>query len=89
MKKSLGVGSVRKDKLGMAHFLVRDTKSLIQVILPIFDSFPLLTSKEFSYIQFKNCLHISKDSSLTMDEKFALIEKEKKNKCPETFIPSR
>ncbi len=89
IKKNLGVGSVVEDKDGMAHFLVRDIKSLTNIILPIFDNNPLLTSKEFSYIQFKNCLAIINNNSLTQDEKITFIDKEKAHKCPDTYIPSK
>jgi len=89
MKKILGVGSVITDKAGMAHYLVRDTKTLKEVIIPLFDSFPLLTTKEFSYNQFKTCLDIANDITLDQETKIILIKKEKSNKCPEDFIPSK
>jgi len=89
IKKNLGVGSVVEDKDGMAHFLVRDKTTLIKIVLPIFDRNPLLTRKEFSYIQFKKCLAISGSSALTQEDKIHLIEEEKAKKCPDTFIPSK
>lgn len=89
IKKNLGVGSVVEDKDNMAHFLVRDIESLTNIIIPIFDRNPLLTSKEFSYKKFKKCLTIVKDNSLNIIEKITLIEKENSYKCPDTFIPSK
>jgi hypothetical protein len=89
IKKNLGVGSVVKDKDGMAHYLVRDIDTLINFIVPIFDKNPLLTSKEFSFLQFKKCLAIFKDSSLTLENKITLIEEIQSNKCPDYFIPSK
>lgn len=88
IKKNLGVGSVVEDKRGMAHFLIRNKKDLIETIIPIFDKFPLLTSKEFSYQQFKKCLNISNDISLSSIEQISLIKKEKSIKCPNNYIPS-
>lgn len=57
IKKQLGVGSVKSEQ-GMAHFLIRDKKSLETVLIPIFDKYLLLTSKEFSYKKFRLCLEI-------------------------------
>jgi hypothetical protein len=56
MKKNLGVGSVREDKRGMAHYLIRDRESIKRVLIPLFDENTLLTSKEDSYKKFKQCL---------------------------------
>jgi len=58
MKKLLGVGKVRKDKYGMAHLLIRDKKSLENVIIPLFESFPLKTDKIYSFKKFKKSLSI-------------------------------
>jgi len=88
MKKNLNVGQVTEDSLGMAHYLVRDIKSLESTIIPIFDKITLLTSKEFSFLQFKNCLAIVKDPSLSRESKINNLLLEKQNKCPDSYVSS-
>lgn len=73
MKKKLGVGSIRTDKLGMSHFIVRDQKGLKNVILPLFDKYELQTNKRNSYNRFKKCFLIWTDSSKTQVEKIIEI----------------
>ena len=73
MKKSLGVGVVREDKRGMAHFLIRDKVILKNIIIPLFDKNFLLTSKEYNYQQFKRCIEISDSTTLTQEQKINRI----------------
>ncbi len=82
MKKNLGVGTVREDKRGMAHFLVRDKETIKKVIIPLFDKNILLTSKEYNYLKFKHCIEISDNSTLTQEQKIFLI-----NEINSTTIP--
>lgn len=49
----LGVGEVRVASDGMAEFRIRDTKLLLEHIIPLFDQHRLLTSKCFNYSLFK------------------------------------
>jgi hypothetical protein len=54
IKKMLGVGNVNVDKkrgmaVAVAVFRIRDLKILSLLIFPIFDSFPLLTTKKVYY----------------------------------------
>lgn len=56
-----------------AEYRVRNIEHIIQYILPIFDTFPLLTSKYFHYIKFKQAILIINDSSLTKEQKHILI----------------
>lgn len=46
IKNLLRVGKVYTDK-NVAHFLIRDRQFIDSIMLPIFDEFPLLTSKLF------------------------------------------
>jgi len=57
IKKQLGVGSVTKDNT-KGQFFIRDRKMIESVLLPIFDKYPLLTSKYFDYLRFKQALYI-------------------------------
>jgi hypothetical protein len=88
MKKFLGVGVVREDKGGMAHFLVRDKETIKKVIIPLFDKNILLTSKEYNYIQFKRCIEISDDSTLTQEQKILLMNETLSIIIPENFKSS-
>ena len=51
VKSMLGYGSVsRSSKQSWGNFRITDRKVLNQVIFPIFDKYPLLTSKHFNYL---------------------------------------
>jgi hypothetical protein len=71
IKSMLGVGSVSATdaKDNTAHYRVRNIQHIIQYILPIFDTYPLLTSKYFNYEIFKKAILIMNDSSLSNQEK--------------------
>lgn len=74
VKSQLGVGSVNIDTNNLkAYFRIRDRKPIGSVILPIFDKYPLLTSKYYSYYKFKEAYHILENNSLTRQEKDRLL----------------
>ena len=52
IKRQLGVSTVTKDKT-KGQILIRDRKKIAKFIIPIFDKYPLLTSKQFNYEKFK------------------------------------
>jgi hypothetical protein len=56
IKKLLYYGSITKENETMLQYKIRDTNILKQVILPIFDNYPLHTSKQFSYLLWKDAL---------------------------------
>lgn len=56
IKKQLGHGSITKASDTVIQYRIRNTKVLKEVILPIFDSYPLHSSKYFSYIKWKTAL---------------------------------
>lgn len=68
-----------------AEYRVGNIKHIIQYILPIFDSFPLLTSKHFHYTKFKQAILIINDSSLTKEQKHILISASKKTIMPSDY----
>lgn len=54
IKNQLGVGSVHIDSnCDKGDFRIRDRKTIGSIILPIFDKYPLLTSKYFSALATK------------------------------------
>jgi len=74
IKKELNYGSLYIEKEGtIANFRIRDLKVLESIIFPIFDKYPLLTSKHFNYIKFKQAHAILSNNSLTLLEKDTLI----------------
>lgn len=74
IKSYLGVGSVTFDnKTNIASYLIRDKKYLLNIIIPIFDEYPLLTTKRYNYLKFKECLLISNNNLLTQNEKLLQI----------------
>jgi hypothetical protein len=80
IKSQLGVGNINKEtKTNMINYRIRDRKKLTEVIFPIFDKYPLLTSKYFNYLKFKEASRILEDTSLTKSQKdnlmFDLIQK--------------
>ena len=75
IKSKLGVGSVSvpDSKDNTAEFRIRNYQHIIQYILPIFDKYPLLTSKHFHYNLFKEAILIMANPSLSKEQKNKLI----------------
>ena len=87
IKTQLGFGSVSvgSDKL-KADFRIRDRKTIGSVILPIFDKYPLLTSKYYSYSKFKEAYNILENSNLTTQEKDKLLLALISRNMPDNYI---
>lgn len=76
IKSNLKVGSVFVDeKNKQAVFRVRNKTHILKHIIPLFDAFPLLTSKHFKYSVFKEALLISINDKLSIKEKNIAIIK--------------
>lgn len=87
IKSNLGYGGVSKyEKNKVAHFRISDRKVLASQIFPIFDKFPLRTSKYFNYLRFKKAHQILENSQLTIEEKNNLINLLLKEKLPTNYI---
>lgn len=72
IKSKLGYGSVTVYGK-FAQFRIRDRKTLKNVIFPIFEKYPLLTSKAFHYIKFKEAYSILENKNTTLLEKEKLL----------------
>lgn len=70
----------------MAHFRIRDRKVLESVIFPIFDKYPLLTSKQFNYLKLKEAFLILSLPTLSNSEKDTLLENIVNRELPVDYI---
>jgi hypothetical protein len=70
----------------MTSYHIYDIKILKNIIFPIFDKYPLLTSKHFYYINFKKALDILEDSTLLQTKKNDLIENLINQELPKNYI---
>lgn len=88
IKKILNYGevSVPKDKFNGAEFRIRDQKILLQVIIPIFDKYPLLTNKQFNYEIFREALLINTNKQLSISDKNIKLLKLKCIVKPDNYI---
>ena len=68
IKKELGVGSVTRDGTKGQYF-IRDRKLIESILVPIFDKYPLLTTKYFDYIKFKKALSILNNVNMNKEDK--------------------
>jgi hypothetical protein len=87
IKNQLGVGSVHIDSnCDKEDFRIRDRKTIGSIILPIFDKYPLLTSKYFSYQKFKEAYEILENPNLSTKEKDSLLLKLQSKQIPTDYI---
>jgi len=85
VKKELGVGSITKDGTKGQYF-IRDRKLIESIIIPIFDKYPLLTTKYFDYLKFKKALLILNDVNLSIPDKNAKLMNIKNSKVEANYI---
>jgi len=83
----LGVGQVAVSGTD-AEFRIRDKKAIVEHILPIFDKYPLLTSKHFNYTLFKQAALIITDSTLSKQQKDEALLALKNTTIPADYISS-
>ena len=80
IKSQLSVGTINiETKTKTVNYWIRDRNKLAEVVFPIFDNYPLLTSKYFNYLNFKEAYNILEDTNLTKIKRdelmFNLIKK--------------
>jgi hypothetical protein len=87
IKSNLGYGSVTKHNAQkMAQLRITDRKVLNNIIFPIFDKYPLLTSKYFNYLNFKEAYNILERKDLSTLEKNKLILEIKNKALPNKYV---
>jgi len=70
------VGNVSEEKnSNMAQYSVYSREKLKRYIIPIFNKYPLLTSKYFNYKKFIEAFNILENINLSYKEKNELIDK--------------
>lgn len=87
IKKELGVGSVTKDN-NKGQFFIRDRKHIENIILPIFNKYPLLTSKYFDYVRFKKALYILNKDNIDKEQKYKELMVLKNSKKGDNYLSS-
>lgn len=85
IKKNIGFGSITKDN-NKGQFFIRDRKIIENVLLPIFDKYPLLTSKYFNYLKFKQALYILNNINLINQDKYKKLFVLKQELMPKNYI---
>lgn len=85
IKENLGIGTINIDK-NIVSYLIRDKKDLINIVIPIFDKYPLLTSKRFNYLKFKECLIISNNNMIHQVDKINIINNIKNKSINENYM---
>lgn len=86
IKKTLGVGSITKDGKNLVQYRITDTAVLKKVIVPIFDSYVLHTTKHYSYSLWKESLL---GDSVIRDLNKSLFKTVYDYKSPNCFKPSK
>jgi len=70
----------------MADYKLSKLDKIYQVLFPIFDKYPLLTSKNFDYMKFKKAYQIMTDSNIDEKEKDNLLLTLKSKNKPKNYI---
>ena len=87
IKSKLGYGNISNRSSGKsADFRITDRKILKEVIFPIFDKYPLLTSKYFNYERFKKAHAILENKNLNRAMKNKMIDELRVNQIPSDYV---
>lgn len=87
-KQQLGCGKVSSTKDGMSHYTIRKKEHLQSILIPIFFKNKLLTSKEYSFLNFCECLNIAEKKHISQIEKINEILKIKNKIIAHDYIAS-
>ena len=72
IKNYLKIGSINYTN-NIVIYLINNNNDLLNIILPMFDKYKLLTSKRFNYLLFKKCLLINNNNNFNQLLKINLI----------------
>lgn len=86
IKKQLGHGSINFDNSGNADLRIRDLKTIRCILIPIFEQYPLISSKHFNYIRFRTALEILENKSLSIDTRNDLLDKLRLQSLPMDYV---
>lgn len=76
IKKNLQYGSVNtKSGKNMAEFRIRDRKTLLNVIVPLFTQYPLYSTKQFYFLKWVKALDILENKNYTTIQKNDFLTK--------------
>jgi len=70
----------------MAEFRIRDTKLLLQHIIPLFDQHRLLTSKQYNFELFKQALLITTNSAIPAIQQHVMLTELKSKIRPSDYV---
>ena len=74
IKSQLSVGRIKREtNTKTVNYWIGDRKILAKVLFPIFDNYPLLTSKNFNYLILKKAYNILEDRYLTIRKRDKLM----------------
>lgn len=73
IKEYLGTGTIKINNNIEIYYIINNKEDLINIIVPIFDKYPLLTSKRYNYLKFKECLMINNNILINNNDKINII----------------
>lgn len=73
IKSLLGSGNIIKDKY-KCKYIISNNKHLINIIIPIFDKYPLLTNKYNRYRVFRESIILYKDENWSIGDRISRIQ---------------
>ncbi len=89
IKKNLGRGKISsKSGKNMAEFRIRDRKTLLNLIVPLFTKYPLYSTKQFYFSQWVKALETLENRNLTSAEKNEILT-QLKSQTPEMWAAAQ
>lgn len=85
IKKELGVGNINNDKYNMSNYKITKINHINNILIPIFDKYPLLSSKYYNYKIFKKSINIYTNDNISIDDKIKLIKSLKNEQMPSNY----
>lgn len=70
IKNKLNIGKINKEKkTNMVNYRITKLEHIGKYIIPLFDKYPCLTSKQFNYLKFKEAYYILINKDMSKEEK--------------------